>query len=122
MIPFGTIGLCPKCGHDELKAAHCPGGRAGRWNCLCSHVPHSGEHVERTCGRCGYRWLEGCLLSSGEERFAVQVRQKGADWVAEVLELGVRVVRPALHETLVETADRLQALLCPSPPKRYCHE
>ncbi len=55
--PFNEGATCPKCGHDDISTRYCKDRRPVE---LC--WPYvTGEHLHRTCKRCGFEWLEGCL-------------------------------------------------------------
>ena len=45
---------CPKCGWDSVSVTYCKGPSVllDCWGVV------RGEHFHRTCGRCGYFWLE----------------------------------------------------------------
>ena len=49
---------CPKCGCDNSKVEFCQGigGKTKKTGCETA-----GEHLHRTCSRCGFEWTELCL-------------------------------------------------------------
>ena len=60
MKPFDPDSRCPKCGGEDVGTHY----SASYWDCLysCSRRNSmTGEHMERTCRRCGYRWVEAPL-------------------------------------------------------------
>lgn len=57
---FDPRGKCPKCRHNRIKTAHCP-GRTTRCPLMRPH-----EHLHRTCDRCGYLWGEATADAKAE--------------------------------------------------------
>jgi predicted nucleic-acid-binding Zn-ribbon protein len=58
MARYRPESACEKCGNTTAATVYC-GGAGDR-----EHVAgceESGEHLHRTCARCGYRWLEDTL-------------------------------------------------------------
>lgn len=53
MKPFHSSNPCPKCGSKMSFAEY-------------KHT-REGEHIERTCGRCGYKWKEATLDSQEQQ-------------------------------------------------------
>ncbi|MGA4989931.1 hypothetical protein [Nonomuraea bangladeshensis] len=52
--PFsGDSPTCPKCGNVGAYTKH----RSGR----DPFASHPGEHLERSCTRCGYEWAEATV-------------------------------------------------------------
>jgi len=57
--PFDPEATCPKCGHDDVRLRFSSG--LSPWTGGCSsECPSawSGEHLDRRCKRCGYKWTE----------------------------------------------------------------
>jgi hypothetical protein len=53
---------CPKCGSTDVQLAHC-GGRAGDAN--WTSCWQRGEHFDRHCRRCHFRWRTFDVLGGG---------------------------------------------------------
>lgn len=60
--PFVPDEECPKCGNDQVATTHEPstahdgcelGRRLG--------TARGGEHLVRSCTRCGFRWEQACI-------------------------------------------------------------
>ena len=58
MKPYSEKSICSKCGHDVIETRYCGPG-ANRYDMARCLV--DGEHLHRTCKRCGYEWLEAPL-------------------------------------------------------------
>lgn len=58
---------CPKCGANRLKYRYVSGGGLAGSDTL-----YHGEHIEKTCDRCGYRWAESCDDAKKPSRAAVK--------------------------------------------------
>ena len=57
--PFSATSTCPKCLYDRVNVRYSD----GFWRKSCVYqCPEQGkgEHIERTCQRCGYSWQEAC--------------------------------------------------------------
>ena len=64
--PFSPASKCPKCGHDVVTTAFCAGSvtpQNSRGEVPAGKCERGigGEHLHRTCGRCGFVWVEKCL-------------------------------------------------------------
>ena len=59
MEAFDPRSKCPKCGSKDISTQWCRGGEL-RWNAAHGQCP-SGEHMDRTCKRCGHLWPEACM-------------------------------------------------------------
>jgi hypothetical protein len=70
LVPFEST-VCPKCLHAEARVTWCdPTHRAlqqttvaqpnGDFDMRATACLTPGEHLHRTCARCGYAWLEAC--------------------------------------------------------------
>ncbi len=61
--PFDPEVTCPKCGHDYVTVRHSNGRQRLSWGGGCSGCPQEGcgEHLDRQCQRCGYRWAEAVI-------------------------------------------------------------
>ncbi len=86
--PFDENAACPKCGAqaDEISTTYAEGACIPENGYGCGQ---QGEHIHRTCDRCGYDWAEACLDGelppappSDLERLCDQI---GADAIAEAL-------------------------------------
>lgn len=53
LAPFAKHTACPKCQCETLSLAYCDGRSP---QCTLGAVR---EHIHRTCGQCGYSWIEG---------------------------------------------------------------
>jgi len=54
---------CPKCGNSHASISFCDDLR-----CLVVQQRKCfvGEHIDRVCIRCGYRWMEACVDAETE--------------------------------------------------------
>ena len=52
MEPFNVKNRCPKCGGTAKAEYHCDKDPR------CDGDLNESEHLHRTCGQCGYDWLE----------------------------------------------------------------
>lgn len=55
--PFDPEQICSKCGHDEIETVYQPD--SSHAECALGRrlgTRHAGEHLERRCRRCSYRW------------------------------------------------------------------
>ncbi len=53
-----TNSICSKCGNENIGTKYCPGVES------TAHVKGcdaAGEHLHRTCSKCGYTWIENTL-------------------------------------------------------------
>lgn len=58
--PFREDASCPKCGHATVGTGyHSEGGMNS--SSPCYYI--TGEHIDRTCQRCGYSWAEAPLAA-----------------------------------------------------------
>ena len=55
--PLNLEAKCPKCGHDVIVTQYHE--RESIWNEKLDYG--TGEHMDRTCGRCKDTWYEECL-------------------------------------------------------------
>lgn len=62
--PFDPVSVCAKCGFERASARWCPGTGVSDRQAGCD-TP--GEHLHRSCGRCGWTWQEATLDASPEE-------------------------------------------------------
>ena len=55
MPPYDAAAICPKCGYDDIAVSWRRNGHRC-WEKTCWF--DSGEHIHRSCRRCGADWLE----------------------------------------------------------------
>jgi ssDNA-binding Zn-finger/Zn-ribbon topoisomerase 1 len=62
--PFDPERRCPKCGHDTIHTQY-SNGRTFSWKGGCYDCPRErdGEHLDRRCERCSYRWSEAVVAT-----------------------------------------------------------
>ena len=67
MKPYNPIAICPKCGHDMIRAIH----KEAKKGCVfedCAHHPQKPERIERICQNCHFKWYEAPLDEQEPER------------------------------------------------------
>ena len=72
--PFDPEAICQKCLHGEVKVDYSNGLSAWAGGCYRTcEASYSGEHLERRCLRCGYRWAE--MVADTHRRHGGQERE-----------------------------------------------
>lgn len=60
--PFNPAAICPKCGHGDVSTRYEESYCTSTWS-TTNRCPArgEGEHIDRQCRRCQYRWAEAPL-------------------------------------------------------------
>lgn len=66
---FDEKSACPKCGHKKAGVKYCKGGAISGFldKCPSQMAGSYEEHLDRTCGRCGYVWAQDVLDRKNNE-------------------------------------------------------
>ncbi len=58
---FSASAVCSKCGHDDISVIYRQSGYECSYPRPCGMSQFDGEHMDRSCRRCGYSWAESVL-------------------------------------------------------------
>lgn len=59
--PYNSEATCPKCGHGKSTVRYSNGRSSWNGGCSACSQQGRGEHLDRQCERCSYRWSEAVI-------------------------------------------------------------
>ncbi len=65
LYPFDADKVCEKCGYDKIETEYV-NHKEGYFCSVVVGCMIPGEHMHRTCNRCGFGWVENILIKEAD--------------------------------------------------------